>query len=150
MATQIVLRTDLIGPGPFQLPLLVHFSAALETPEDKDLIIAEFQSQTARRILAPISLRAVEQLVDAYGSAPLNRAALPSPQLLDLSDLAVVHELPLLCAFNGHLQRGPGLRTLILSTEQAQKVLFPFDQPTYRDLVGRFTAALVFRRKRRH
>jgi hypothetical protein len=147
MAAQLLaLHIDLLGPGPFQVPLLVQLGASLETIEDKHQVVAQFLSDDGKRIFTTISFRAVEQFLDLHESARLTRAGLGEPQPIDLSQPAFAYELPNFASFDGYFQRGPGHRTLILSTEHTQKVLFPLDSSTYCKLAGHLTFAIYFYR----
>jgi hypothetical protein len=135
-------RVDLTGSGPFVLPLMIHVSR-LEIPEERDVVVAEFLSHNEKQIFAAISYQAVEQLVKAHQSAPLHKTALGSLHEIDLSKPADAYELPRFSSFDGYILRAPERRTLVLSTEYGQRVLFPLGPLTYQDLLEHLKAALL-------
>jgi len=137
-----VFSVELEGPGPFQLPLLEKF-ISLESPLDKDLVVAQFESTGGMRIFAAISYLAAEQLAKGY--SPQRLAAKPkhAPRLVDLWTAADAYELPKFSSFEGYVLFG-GFQTLVLSTEQHQPVWFPLSSEAYDDLLGHIKAALVF------
>jgi hypothetical protein len=146
-----VLHVDLLGQGPFSLPVFIEISS-LEIPEEKDSAVAEFLSHDKKRIFATISYCALEQFVNNYRSQPIEKSNLVRSAAIELSKPADAYELPIFSFYEGFFFRAPKWRTLIFSTEQRQRVLFPLQVLTFDRFLKLTTGAVLFYKneKRRH
>jgi hypothetical protein len=144
-----VLPVDLSGSGPFLLPLLIRLDL-LSWAESRGHVIADFLSQHEQRILATIARPALQQLVAGDRSEPLEAHTLPPARPLELLKPGGAYELPKFSSFDGHMQRGPNRRTLVLSTEHGSKVWLPLGVLTYHRLLTLAEDCLLRHEDRRH
>lgn len=141
LAQTATLTIELVGPGPFELPLMTTLDWLV--PDEKDGLIGGFQSVEGKRIYASISYRAIAQLINDCRAAPLRKPTLSSATPVELTKPADAYFLSGLIRFEGHLQRRGNIRVLVFSCQGGRAILLPLSMETYEQLLLQSKAALV-------
>jgi hypothetical protein len=131
---------ELIGPGPFRLPVLTRFKALLTELEDH--LVAQFELEDQKLIYATVQYLAAAQLVNGDVSLPLQKLTLDPSTPIDFKPTDAFR-LPFFARYEGHFYSGRSIRVLVFLTQDGRKVFFPTSPETYETLLQQFAAALV-------